>query len=123
KAREPHPALDNDGADQLRVVSWNIRAGGGVRAMAIAEQLQRWSPDVAGLCEFRATAPSRAIADALAASGLQHQLSSASPEFPSRNSLLLASRWPLSAVRLRQAPLEPGRWLAVRVGAPEPFVL
>ena len=42
----------------MRVVAWNIRAGGGARADAIARQLARWQADVVALSEFRATPPS-----------------------------------------------------------------
>ena len=42
----------------MRVVAWNIRAGGGVRADAIARQLARWQADIVALSEFRATPPS-----------------------------------------------------------------
>lgn len=107
----------------MRIVAWNIRAGGGRRAGAIARQLHRWAPDVVALSEFRATAPSGALGSALADSGLRHQLNTAQPGFPTRNALLVASRWPLRRLRLRGAPSEPGRWLATAVGAPLPLVL
>jgi len=107
----------------VRLISWNIRAGGGTRAGAIAAQLQRWQPDIAGLCECRATPPSRGIAQALAEMGLNHQLTTADPAFPGRNALLLASRWPLRRRSLRRAPLEPGRWLLADVATPLPFLL
>ena len=42
----------------MRLVSWNIRAGGGRRVEGIAEQIARWQPDVVALSEFRATPPS-----------------------------------------------------------------
>jgi len=57
----------------MRIVAWNIRAGGGRRVDAIARQLHRWAPDVVALSEFRATAPSLALAARLAADGLPHQ--------------------------------------------------
>ena len=107
----------------MRVVSWNIRAGGGRRIEAIASQLERWSPDVVGLCEYRATPPSIRLAEALADMGLIHQETATEAGFPSRNSLLLASRWPLRRLVLRSAPVEPGRWLTAEVQADEPFVL
>lgn len=107
----------------MRIVAWNIRAGGGRRAAAIARQLVRWQADVVALSEFRGTPSSCALATALAASGLNHQLTSADRVRPARNALLLAARWPLRRLRLRQAPGEPCRWLAVAVAAPQPFVL
>ena len=103
----------------MRIVSWNIRAGGGGRVPALADQIARWAPDVVALSEFRATPPSAALARALAGHGLTHQLSTASAALPSVNSLLIASRWPLAKVRLRGAPVAgSGRWLLARVAGP-----
>ena len=107
----------------MRIVAWNIRAGGGERAGAIARQLDRWAPDVVALSEFRASPPSLALAAALAARGLPHQLTTADPARPAVNSLLIAARWPLRRIPLRGAPLEPGRWLVVDVGGPGPLTL
>ena len=107
----------------MRIVAWNIRAGGGLRVAAIARQLERWAPDVVALSEFRATPPSRALADALAAAGLPHQLTTADPRMPGVNALLVAARWPLGRVHLGAAPTEPGRWLAAIVQGPLPMVV
>ena len=103
----------------MRIVSWNIRAGGGRRVEGIADQIARWAPDVVALSEFRATPPSAELARALAGQGLLHQLSTASAKLPRANSLLLASRWPLARVRLRGAPgADSRRWLLARVASP-----
>src|SRR5207245_5144481 len=91
---------------RVRVVAWNIRAGGGVRADAIARQLARWQADVVALSEFRATPPSARLAARLAACGLAHQLATCDPRTMTRNALLVASRWPLRRVRLSFAPPE-----------------
>ena len=107
----------------MRVVAWNIRAGGGERVAAIARQLARWSPDVVALSEFRATPPSLALATLLTAQGLAHQLTTADPRRHAMNALLVAARWPLRRVRLRPAPLEPGRWLLATLDAPLPLTL
>jgi len=107
----------------MRIVAWNICAGGGYRGGALAAQLSRFRPDVAALCEFRGTPPSAALALALAETGLCHQLTTASAATPGLNALLIASRWPLDLVRLRRAPSEPGRWLLARVDAPHAFTL
>jgi len=103
----------------MRIVSWNIRAGGGRRVPGIADQIARWAPDVAALSEFRATPPSAELARALAGYGLTHQLSNASATLPRANSLLIASRWPLRRIRLRAgfAP-DSGRWLLAGVAGP-----
>ena len=107
----------------MRIVFWNIRAGGGCRVDAIVEHLEGWEADVVALCEFRATPPSLEIARRLATCGLAHQHATADPRSPSANGLLVAARWPLSRVRSRSGPREPGRWLLTIVGAPEPLAL
>jgi exonuclease III len=107
----------------VRIVAWNIRAGGGRRAEALSAQLRRWAPDVVALCEFRGTPPSAALAEALAAQGLGHQESTADRARPGANGLLVASRWPLRRLMLPQGPREPGRWLLAAVAGPQPFVL
>ena len=106
----------------MRVVAWNIRAGGGIRAAAIVRQLARWAPDVVALSEFRATPPSCALADALRAH-LRYQLTTAHRDTPNTNALLIASRWPLRRLRLRGSPDERHRWLAVTIDAPQTLVL
>ena len=107
----------------MRLVAWNIRAGGGERAGAIARQLGRWAPDVVVLSEFRATPPSRAVAAALAGGGLPHQLTTARASTPGVNALLLASRWPVRRLRLRAGPVENSRWLAAAIDAHLPLVV
>jgi exonuclease III len=102
----------------MRIVFWNICAGGGVRAQRIAARLAAWAPDVAALCEFRGTPPSRTLSTALAEYGLPHQCTTATSV---ANGLLLASRWPLRRVRGRAEPSEPGRWLLAEIAAPTPF--
>src|SRR2546426_2640823 len=98
----------------MRIVAWNIRAGGGQRVEAIGRQLERWAPDVVALSEFRATAPSLALAATLAEAGLPHQLTTADPARPQVNALLVAARWRVRRVRLRAAPVEQGRWAPCR---------
>jgi exonuclease III len=107
----------------MRIVAWNIRAGGGRRAGSLARQLARWQADVVVLSEFRATAPSRTLAAALARAGLAYQLTTADRARPRTNALLVAARWPLRRIRLRGAPTESCRWLAVAVAGPDPVAL
>ena len=111
------------GIASVRIVSWNIRAGGGTRAAAIGSQIERWAPDVVGLCEFRATPPSTGVAARLKEMGLVYQVSTADPAVPRRNSLLLAARFPLRTLALRRTPAEPGRWCMAMVGAGRPFIV
>jgi exonuclease III len=106
----------------MRLVAWNIRAGGGRRVAAIARQLARWAPDVVALSEFRATEPSAALASMLAR-GLPHQLTTADRRRPGTNALLVAARWPVRRLGLRGAPAEPCRWTAVVVEAPLPLAV
>ncbi len=103
----------------VRIVSWNIRAGGGVRAQGIVDQLHHWQPDVIALSEFRATEASCWIAEQLYTQGYIHQRSTATAEEPAVNALLVASRWPLRSVNLHRAPVNKKRWLHVNVTAPD----
>src|SRR5438093_2748052 len=95
----------------MRIVFWNIRAGGGVRVARIVAQLKGWAPDAVALCEFRATPPSLELARSLAALGLGHQCTTAEPALPSANRLFIAARFPLHRIHLRAGPGEPGRLL------------
>ena len=107
----------------MRIVCWNVRAGGGRRIEEIAGQLRRWRPEVVALSEFRATPPSQQLASRLHTFGLVHQLTTADPARAAVNCLLLASRWPLRRVRVRGREPEAGRWLGARVDAPQRFTL
>jgi len=107
----------------MRLVFWNIRAGGGVRGAAIARQLDAWAADAVALCEFRGTPPSRELARELRGLGLDHQRTTADPARPAVNAILLASRWPLRRVRMPGTPAEPCRWLLARMLAPAPLTL
>jgi len=107
----------------VRVIGWNIRAGGGRRIEAIADQLRRWRPDVLALSEFRGTPPSVWLAEELARRGLRFQHTTADQETPAVNSLLVASRWPLERQAIAGAPSESRRWLLAGVAAPLPLTL
>jgi len=110
----------------VRIVGWNIRAGGGRRIDRIARALAKWAPDAVALSEFRDTPPSRALADMLSQQGLRHQLTSSDCQDRARNALLVACRWPLQRVAptpTSKEPAEPCRWLPVEIDAPEPFIL
>lgn len=100
---------------RLRVVSWNIRAGGGRRAEGILAQLLEWQPNIIGLSEFRGTAASQWLAAELAQAGYSFQLSSTNPHSPAKNALLIASQFPLRRVRLVKMPRNPERWLSVSI--------
>jgi exodeoxyribonuclease III len=107
----------------VRIVAWNIRAGGGRRGEALAAQLDRWRPDLVALSEFRGTLASATLARVLGELGLPHQLASCDSAAPSANCLLVAARWPLRPIRWRAAPSEPGRWLMAAVASPQPIAI
>ncbi len=98
----------------FRLVSWNIRAGGGKRAVEIALALQALKADLVVLSEFRSSAPSQTIAGMLAETGLTSQCTTISEVNRKQNALLIASKTKLTRVPLRRKPEEPGRWLMVR---------
>lgn len=98
-----------------RFVSWNIRAGGGRRAAGILAQLLDWRAQTIGLCEFRGTSASQWLAVELAAAGFVHQLSSVDSKRPAKNALLLASRYPLTAISAARMPRNRERWLLARL--------
>ena len=101
----------------MRIVSWNIRQGGGLQSHLICQQLQARSPDIVGLCEFRGTTPSRSIAAALMEMGLVYQHSTVNPAKHASNRLLLASRWPLYLRAPEGVLASTGRWIDARVAA------
>ncbi len=105
----------------IRLVAWNIRAGGGGRIEEISGQLTRWRADIVALSEFRGTPPSVGLQETLSDHGLAHQISTANRRAPADNRLLLASRWPLRRIGLPRAPHEPGKWILARVDAERPF--
>ncbi len=107
----------------MRIVFWNIRAGGGVRVPAIGRRLGRWAPDLVALCEYRGSEPSARLAAALREMGLPHQRTTVDPRRPTVNRLLVASRWPLVDLGGRYGPAPAGRWLLSGVAAPAPFAL
>ena len=106
---------------EMRIVAWNIRAGGGSRISDIADQIKRWHADVVTFSEFRGTPPSRSLANDLSHQGLKFQLSSAKSDAPRTNALLIASRWPIRRIEMKVKMNEPHRWLLAAVQSPVPF--
>ena len=98
----------------MRIVFWNIRAGGGRRAGWIFDQLVHWQPDVIAFSEFRGTPASAWLAHTLAEHAWPHQLSAVDRRKPQANAVFLASREPLTQVHLRTPRPEPTRWLLAR---------
>ena len=107
----------------MRVVAWNIRTGGGRRIVELGNQLEAWRPDVIALSEFRGTKPSQQLASRLGEMGFTSQLSTADPERPATNALLLASRSPLRQLSPLRFVETPTRWLAASVVVTVPLVV
>ncbi len=103
---------------RFRIVSWNIRAGGGRRVEGILQQIKHWQPDLIGLCEFRATPPSLWLAEQLGSLGYGFQISSGVKQNPAKNALLLASRIPLRRMNLPGMPSLKERWILARTQTP-----
>lgn len=101
--------------ENLRIIYWNIRAGGGKRIDGIYDQLIEWQPDIIGLSEFRGTPASQQLASQLSDAGYPHQLMSILPDKLATNALLLASRTPLKRVKARYMPKLPARWILAQV--------
>jgi len=106
-----------------RIVSWNIRAGGGRRSDQILRQLLDWEPDVIGLCEFRGTPASQELAQRLAESGFPNQLMTTRDRSPARNALLLASRFPLQLTPVLKMPKNRERWLLAKIESVSAFTI
>lgn len=109
------------GFASVKIVSWNIRAGGGVRWLSIVDHLLAEQPDVIALSEFRGTSASASIADSLSIHGYRYQRTTVDRSSPALNSLLVASLHPLRRLHLSRAPDMPARWLAVNVYAARPL--
>lgn len=80
----------------LRLLSWNIRQGGGRRTGAIVEHILAARPDIVALQEFRNGLSGERIRDALAGAGLRHQFTPGGQD-PAANTLFLAARVPFDA--------------------------
>ncbi len=117
------PLMANHQKYIMRIIFWNIRAGGGRRADGIFSQLLTWRPDIIGLSEFRGTPSSQKLAADLHQDGYAHQLSTINPQSKAKNALLLASRWPLRPLQLKNTPQNRERWLLASIQAPRPFTL
>ena len=105
-----------------RIVSWNIRAGGGKRIELIAQQLSDWNADVVGLCEFRGTPASMWLQSELESLGLRYQSTTVDRANAPLNRLLIASKWPITPLNAPVITKFSQLWLPVHIESPEPFV-
>ena len=97
----------------VRLLSWNIRHGGGRRLSAIADTLGQHAPDVIVLTEYRTT-PTGVLLARLAADGWPHAVTS-NPE-SRQNGVAVLSREPLLAQR-PPSLLPEHRWVEVELPA------
>lgn len=98
----------------LRLLTWNLRHGGGPKKGRLAEivlSLLAHKPDLVALTEFH-SGTGGSIRGLLADAGLVHQSTSATA--PDKNSMLVASRHPLMPTRVGERfPAGPDRMLDV----------
>lgn len=76
----------------FRLLSWNIRQGGGTRVLAIADAIVAHAPHVIVVSEFRHNKRGEQLSERLAAQGYEHQCT---PEVTGNtNAVMIASRLP-----------------------------
>jgi exodeoxyribonuclease III len=76
----------------MRLVTWNIRHGGGKRVPQILQHINGLAPDVAVVTEFRIGDAGSALQASLRDCGLTHQATATSQH--RQNSVLVAARYP-----------------------------
>lgn len=99
----------------MKLVTLNLRHGGGRRMPQLADRLAGYGADLLLLTEFRENAAAATLRTTLAASGLTHQ--AATPQQPRLNGLFAASRHPFRIVKRRALRLDPLRLLALELDA------
>ncbi len=99
----------------LRIVTWNIRAGGGARVPRIAAALAEQAADVLVLTEYRDGPSGPPLRDALADLGYRWLTAHRPP--PGRNGVLIASKRPIREHGPISSTLpEPWRLLHTSIG-------
>lgn len=96
----------------MRLVTLNIRHGGGRHTAALATALLRQRADLLVLSEFRNNRHGEALRNKLAASGFTHQATAVGDA--RLNTLLVAARLPFSVQRQRVLAFDPVRLMEVR---------
>ena len=100
----------------MRLLAWNIRAGGGARLDGIATALARHDADVLVLSEYHAGEAGKRLRGALAALGYAH-MTTTEPA-PGRKGVLIAARRKFRELGpVNSALPEPYRLIAVDFGA------
>jgi exodeoxyribonuclease-3 len=108
-----HSDVACQGPPGMRVLSWNVRHGGGRRLGAIFHALVGHGPDVIVLTEYRSSS-SASLLERLAAAGWPHAVTS--DPAPRRNGIAILSRELLIARRPPDS-LPPDRWVEVEIPA------
>lgn len=99
----------------MKVIAWNIRAGGGKRIPSIAAALLEREPDVVVLGEFHANSQGRSLGSLLEQGGLVHQDQGVDDGTLRR--VFVASRLPLVPEEFPEWPkADRYRLIATRVG-------
>lgn len=96
----------------MRVVSLNVRHGGGTRISAIVEWVRACAPDIAVFPEWRANKSSAALKEALEELGFKTD--SAVRSLPRSNGLMIAAKERFSGERLTPLDAEKGELLLAR---------
>ncbi|MPY92796.1 MAG: hypothetical protein GEV08_06920 [Acidimicrobiia bacterium] len=94
----------------MRVVAWNIKAGGTGRTAGVVERLEALRAEVAVVGAVPPNGGGAKLRGYLEAAGFEHQVAVEPP--PRGTTLLVASREPISAGSLDGAPV-PASWLHV----------
>lgn len=97
----------------MRLVTLNLRHGGGKRMPSLLKALRGYAADVVVLTEHRHNAASTLLREGLAAAGLRHQI--VSHDDPRVNHLLVASRHPLKPAPQPCLSFDRQRLLCLRV--------
>lgn len=79
----------------LRILSWNIRQGGGTRTLKIISKLADYAADILALSEYKNNDSGRKIRAALLSSGYRYQIVSAASS--SENSAAIFSKIPCNS--------------------------
>ncbi|RUP02318.1 MAG: hypothetical protein EKK34_25175 [Mycobacterium sp.] len=96
----------------MRVLNWNIRQGGGTRVAEICRHIVEIAPDLLVLSEFQTRYESSLR---IGLNDAQLPFVETSEPQPSRNGLLVASKWPLLESRSPAPDVDRERWLALRI--------
>jgi len=124
-ARTPAAIPADPGSDEVRIVTYNIRAGwGGLDALAA--DLEALSPDLVALQEVERGIPRSRSLDQVGrlgeALGLETAFAGSFPVEEGEHGIAMLSRWPLSDLEVLPLPQGRGKWprvaLLARVETP-----